>query len=1030
MDKLGTHQTELIVMTAFENKSESNKVIEEDVNEPSSSDSGELFSDSRTWLEGGTPKQPDQRPTMSAPTPTSTPKKKAPLKRKVRSEKFPPYPKGTEEEHHEADDKKMLHKSINIPSSLPNYLTISPHLTPQEKLKRRIRTFSQQSNSSQPCFNDGTLSKKKTTQTQKLIHKEGSYYLDKARTCRFHFMNDFLSQSHAETLLSDCTSLITKDKSLNPKKLSIEFENFTTKEDDEFKLSEEGNDEFNELINHNAKKVKKSLNSLFDLDVSFEKILLKRFASEKERLPYQSYFDKDSNTVVAILTVGALRTLSLKTSAGKKITHQVPMNSGSLSVMSGMTQNKYDYSILKSADTSKGSICLIFIGSVETVGNDLSVKSLSSATTSDYMEKTTSEVDSSSEQGEIDSKVDNMSTLDKSFVPDIVITNDDPELSQKITKRSINTQQQSPYNGGPGDKFERQTSLELDTTVINCPTTGVTHVLPMTSLITCLQFMPSDKIDNELSKLGCSISGSENIKKKRLATKISSGISANSFVQQPSYENDEIRTHLAGMERVLVNTVKQLDKLTEEIVKLKENMAVNSAPSATKTNPIENLASAQLTKMLKDNTNALKSIKEQTSDLKTELFASSRQASEIEKTVQSTKKELNQWHNSAFFKEDSLLIKDIHDCIANGKLAVNIEPPPPERATTPISEEIARARASNSTNSTPRLVPASSFSQSSPPGQHTSTPPQADPNDSSRRPTFLNMTVSAERLPARNPPVINLNTTPQYTNSFSQRTNPSSQRTNPSSQRTNPSSQRINSTSKRTNSTSQRSQTQQPSLRRQELRAPRRRSAGWFSGSAPSTRKNFVTVLITDSMMRHSPEDALGTNHELHILHKTDTAGLLEARVRESLNVLKPDFIYVHLGINDFMQNKRSSEITANYAEFSLRISDDLPRSRVIFSLPTPTDRYDESQVIGVLHKSTTDWIRNTEGHKETEERRVHFNSNSNFRSEDWYQKKELFARDGVHLTPSGKDLMTRNFRFAIHSITRKIKQQQRGVTR
>ena len=597
-----------------------------------------------------------------------------------------------------------------------------------------------------------------------------------------------------------------------------------------------------------------------------------------------------------------------------------------------------------------------------------------------------------------------MSTLDKSFVPDIVITNDDPELSQRITtKGSINTQQQSPYNGGPGDKFERQTSLELDTTVINCPTTGVTHVLPMTSLIACLQFMPSDKIDNELSKLGCSLSGSDNIKKKRLAAKISSGISANSFVQQPSYENDEIRTRLAGMERVLVNTVKQLDKLTEEIVKLKENMAVNSAPSATKTNPIENLASAQLTKMLKDNTNALKSIKEQTSDLKTELLASSRQASEIEKTVQSTKKELNQWHNSAFFKEDSLLIKDIHDCIANGKLAVNIELPPPERATTPISEEIARARASNSTNSTPRLVPASSFSQSSPPGQHTSTPPQADPNDSSRIPTFLNMTVSAERLPARNSPVLNLNTTPQHTNPFSQctnpssqRTNPSSQRTNPSSQRTNPSSQRINSTSQRTNSsyqrtnsTSQRSQTQQPSLRRQELRAPRpRRSAGWFSGSAPSTCKNFVTVLITDSMMRHSPEDALGTNHELHILHKTDTSGLLEARVRESLNVLKPDFIYVHLGINDFMQNKRSSEITANYAEFSLRISDDLPRSRVIFSLPTPTDRYNESQVIGVLHKSTTDWIRNTEGHKETEERRVHFNSNSNFRSEDWYQKK------------------------------------------
>ena len=84
-----------------------------------------------------------------------------------------------------------------------------------------------------------------------------------------------------------------------------------------------------------------------------------------------------------------------------------------------------------------------------------------------------------------------------------------------------------------------------------------------------------------------------------------------------------------------------------------------------------------------------------------------------------------------------------------------IEPPPTETATMPISAEIARARASNSTNYTPRLVPAYPFSQSLPPGQHISTPPQADHNDtdSSRRPTFLNMTVSA-----RSPPVLNPNT--------------------------------------------------------------------------------------------------------------------------------------------------------------------------------------------------------------------------------------------------------------------------------
>ena len=57
--------------------------------------------------------------------------------------------------------------------------------------------------------------------------------------------------------------------------------------------------------------------------------------------------------------------------------------------------------------------------------------------------------------------------------------------------------------------------------------------------------MPSDKIDNDLSLLQISFLffWVGKIKKKRLSAKIRSGISANSFVQQPGFENDEIRTH-------------------------------------------------------------------------------------------------------------------------------------------------------------------------------------------------------------------------------------------------------------------------------------------------------------------------------------------------------------------------------------------------------------------------------------------------------------------------------------------------------
>ena len=64
-------------------------------------------------------------------------------------------------------------------------------------------------------------------------------------------------------------------------------------------------------------------------------MILKRFENGKEHLPYQSYFDQDIDTVVAILSLGSLRTLSLRTSTGKNITHQVPMSEGSLCVMSG-----------------------------------------------------------------------------------------------------------------------------------------------------------------------------------------------------------------------------------------------------------------------------------------------------------------------------------------------------------------------------------------------------------------------------------------------------------------------------------------------------------------------------------------------------------------------------------------------------------------------------------------------------------------------------------------------------------------------
>ena len=186
--------------------------------------------------------------------------------------------------------------------------------------------------------------------------------------------------------------------------------------------------------------------------------------------------------------------------------------------------------------------------------------------------------------------------------------------------------------------------------------------------------------------------------------------------------------------------------------------------------------------------------------------------------------------------------------------------------------------------------------------------------------------------------------------------------------------------------------------------------------------RTYSTVLITDSIMRQTPDDILGSNHTIHIINKRNTDGLFLPSVRSTLENMRPDFIYIHLGINDLCDMKRYGTIVANYGSFHLYAIDKIPMTRVIFSLPLPTDRAEECDVIDDLHRSTCNWIDVCEGNKPLDDRHVHYNTNSNFRSQNGRQKADLFTRDGIHLTNAGKEQMTKNFRFSIHSITRKIR--------
>ena len=99
-------------------------------------------------------------------------------------------------------------------------------------------------------------------------------------------------------------------------------------------------------INFLTKKIEKSLNSIFELDTTITNLLIKPLPSYNDHIPYESLAGKyGAKPTVAILSLGAPRSLKLR--RGTKVTHLVPMHSGSLCVLSGNSTLEYMHSIPK-----------------------------------------------------------------------------------------------------------------------------------------------------------------------------------------------------------------------------------------------------------------------------------------------------------------------------------------------------------------------------------------------------------------------------------------------------------------------------------------------------------------------------------------------------------------------------------------------------------------------------------------------------------------------------------------------------------
>ena len=184
--------------------------------------------------------------------------------------------------------------------------------------------------------------------------------------------------------------------------------------------------------------------------------------------------------------------------------------------------------------------------------------------------------------------------------------------------------------------------------------------------------------------------------------------------------------------------------------------------------------------------------------------------------------------------------------------------------------------------------------------------------------------------------------------------------------------------------------------------------------------------------MRHAvSDDTLGVNHTLHVLNKPLASGLNDTSLRDSLRRTNPEFIYIHLGINDLLKGTPVRTIVSYLAEFSLFKDAYLPDSKIIYSLPLLTNIPRECRLILELRRLMIKWIEESDTRHDMEKRNLIFNSNSNFYREmsdrirtsqpQATQEDGLFVRDGIHLSPKGKLLIVKNMRYVIHDICRRL---------
>lgn len=159
----------------------------------------------------------------------------------------------------------------------------------------------------------------------------------------------------------------------------------------------------------------------------------------------------------------------------------------------------------------------------------------------------------------------------------------------------------------------------------------------------------------------------------------------------------------------------------------------------------------------------------------------------------------------------------------------------------------------------------------------------------------------------------------------------------------------------------------------------------------------------------------------MNLINKRDTGGLKDQQVKDELLRTQPDFIYVHLGVNDVNQKFDLRVSLDNIFQFSLFVEEPLSDTKLFFSMPLMTSDNEANARIDELRDAIWEYVTETnkKERKPFKERSLYYNPNANFMHDNQLIGEYIMA--GLHPSTRGKEVILGKFRHSIHEMTRML---------